>query len=73
MNTAITRTQTQLSDFILNVAIVRPVCIWGPSGLGKLSLVQQCAAPVGLPWVSLPPRQQNSSCVISRSGRGGLR
>ena len=53
MNTAITLTQTQLSDFLLNVAIVRPVFIWGPPGIGKSSLVQQFAAQVGLPCVSL--------------------
>src|SRR5713101_426163 len=53
MNTAITLTQTQLSDFLLNVAIVRPVFIWGPPGIGKSSVVQQFAAAVGLPCVSL--------------------
>src|SRR5258708_18628494 len=53
MNTAITLTQTQLSDFLLNVAVVRPVFIWGPPGIGKSSLVQQFAAQVGLPCVSL--------------------
>lgn len=53
MNTALTLTQTQLSDFLLNVALVRPVFIWGPPGIGKSSLVQQFAAQVGLPCVSL--------------------
>src|SRR5216683_7406690 len=53
MNTAITLTQTQLSDFLLNVAIVRPVFIWGPPGIGKSSLVQQFAAEIGLACVSL--------------------
>src|SRR5438128_5089343 len=53
MNTAITLTQTQLSDFLLNVAPLRPVFIWGPPGIGKSSLVQQFAAAVGLPCVSL--------------------
>ena len=46
-------TQKQLSDFLLNVALVRPVFIWGPPGIGKSALVQQFAASVGLPCVSL--------------------
>jgi len=41
LNPAITVTQKQLSDFLLNVALVRPVFIWGPPGIGKSSLVQQ--------------------------------
>ncbi len=53
MNPGITVTQKQLSEFLLNVAIVRPVFIWGPPGIGKSSLVQQFAADVGLPCVSL--------------------
>ena len=53
MNTAVTVTQKQLADFLLNVALVRPVFIWGPPGIGKSSLVQQFAAQLGLPCVSL--------------------
>lgn len=53
MNTAITVTQKQLADFLLNIALVRPVFIWGPPGIGKSSLVQQFAAQSGLPCVSL--------------------
>lgn len=53
MNTAITVTQKQLADFLLNVALVRPVFIWGPPGIGKSSLVQQFASHLGLPCVSL--------------------
>ncbi|MBE7499856.1 MAG: AAA family ATPase [Verrucomicrobiales bacterium] len=53
MNAVATVTQKQLSDFLLNVAPVRPVFIWGPPGIGKSSLVQQFAAQVGLPCVSL--------------------
>ena len=53
MNPGITVTQKQLSEFLLNVAIMRPVFIWGPPGIGKSSLVQQFAADVGLPCVSL--------------------
>ena len=53
MNSAATVTQKQLADFLINVAIRRPVFIWGPPGIGKSSLVQQFAAQVGLPCVSL--------------------
>src|SRR6266496_5340552 len=53
MNPVVSVTQKQLSDFLLNVALVRPVFIWGPPGIGKSSLVQQFAAQVGLPCVSL--------------------
>ncbi len=53
MNAAVTVTQKQLSDILLNVAVVRPVFIWGPPGVGKSSLVQQFAAQVGLECVSL--------------------
>lgn len=53
MNTATAVTQKQLFDFLLNVAIVRPVFIWGPPGVGKSSIVQQFAERVGMPCVSL--------------------
>ena len=52
MNTAVAVTQRQLSEFLLNVAISRPVFIWGPPGIGKSALVQEFAAQVGLPCVS---------------------
>ncbi|MGI8912978.1 MAG: AAA family ATPase [Chloroflexota bacterium] len=53
MNSAISVTQKQLSDFLLSVALVRPVFIWGPPGIGKSSLVQQFAQQLGMPCVSL--------------------
>lgn len=53
MNSTSTITPSQLQEFLLNVALVRPVFIWGPPGIGKSSLVQQFAAHVGLPCVSL--------------------
>jgi hypothetical protein len=53
MNLAITVTQKKLIEFLLNVAVVRPVFIWGAPGIGKSSLVQQFADMVGLPCVSL--------------------
>lgn len=53
MNAAVTVTQKELADFLLNVAVVRPVFVWGPPGVGKSSLVQQFADQVGLECVSL--------------------
>lgn len=53
MNAAATVSQKQLLEFLLNVAAVRPVFIWGPPGVGKSSLVQGFAAQVGMPCVSL--------------------
>jgi hypothetical protein len=53
MNAPVTLTQKQLADFLLSVAPMRPVFIWGPPGIGKSALVQQFAAAVGLPCVSL--------------------
>ncbi len=53
MKPTTTLSQKQLSTFLLNVAIVRPVFIWGPPGIGKSSLVEKFAADVGLTCVSL--------------------
>lgn len=53
MNIAHTLTPGQLAEFLLNVATVRPVFIWGPPGIGKSSLVQEFAHAVGLECVSL--------------------
>ena len=38
---------------LLNVALTRPVFIWGPPGIGKSALVEQFAADVALDCVSL--------------------
>ncbi len=46
-------TQRQLPEFLLKIALRRPVFIWGPPGIGKSSLVQQFAETLGLPCVSL--------------------
>lgn len=43
----------QLLDVLLEVAVVRPVFIWGPPGIGKSSIVQQFAGQVGLECVSM--------------------
>ncbi len=53
MNPIVTLTQNELADFLLNVALVRPVFIWGPPGTGKSSIVQQFAESLGMPCVSL--------------------
>lgn len=53
MNLPITITQEELLDILLNVAIVRPVFIWGAPGIGKSALVERFAAEIGLPCVSL--------------------
>src|SRR5215475_4473716 len=53
MNPNVTVTQRQLGIFLLNVAVTRPVFIWGQPGIGKSALVQEFAAQVGLPCVSL--------------------
>jgi MoxR-like ATPase len=46
-------TPKTLVPFLLNVAPVLPVFIWGPPGIGKSALVRQFAESVGLPCVSL--------------------
>jgi MoxR-like ATPase len=53
LTASITVTPKQLSDFLLNVAVARPVFIWGAPGIGKSSLVQRFASEVGLECVSL--------------------
>lgn len=46
-------TPKQLTRLLLNVALTRPVFIWGPPGIGKSALVEQFARDVGLDCVSL--------------------
>ena len=53
MKPTVSLSQKELSTFLLNVAVVRPVFVWGPPGIGKSSLVEKFAAEVGLPCVSL--------------------
>jgi hypothetical protein len=48
-----TVTPAQLSDVLLNVAVVRPVFLWGAPGIGKSSMVRQFAESLGLDCVSL--------------------
>ena len=53
VNLTTTVNQKQLLDILLNVGLVRPVFIWGQPGIGKSAIVEQFAAQVGLPCVSL--------------------
>jgi MoxR-like ATPase len=53
MNPVVSVSQKELADLLLNIAIVRPVFIWGAPGIGKSSIVQQFADSLGLPCVSL--------------------
>lgn len=48
-----TLTPSELSEFLLAVAPVRPVFVWGPPGIGKSSLVETFAREVGMACVSL--------------------
>ena len=43
----------QVHEFLLNVAIARPVFIWGAPGIGKSSLVERFAGDLGLECVTL--------------------
>ena len=46
-------TPATLEPFLVHVATVLPVFIWGPPGIGKSALVRRFAERVGLPCVSL--------------------
>ncbi|MDR1482615.1 MAG: MoxR family ATPase [Synergistaceae bacterium] len=64
MNLSITLTQNRLKEFLLNVATVRPVFIWGAPGIGKSSLVEQFATELGMECVSLLGSQLAPEDVI---------
>jgi hypothetical protein len=53
MNIATSVSQSELLSVLLNVAVVRPVFIWGAPGIGKSSIVEQFANGLGLDCVSL--------------------
>jgi AAA domain (dynein-related subfamily) len=53
MNAVQSLTPSELSVFLLHVAVVRPVFIWGPPGIGKSALVARFADELGMPCVSL--------------------
>ena len=64
MNPVVTLSPSQLAEFLLNVAIVRPVFIWGPPGIGKSALVEKFAHDLGLPCVSLLGSQLAAEDII---------
>ncbi len=53
MQSTIQLNPAQAVDFLLNVAVVRPVFMWGAPGIGKSVLVQRFADAVGMECVSL--------------------
>ncbi len=75
MNLPISVTQSDLLEILLNIAIVRPVFIWGAPGIGKSALVEKFADEVGLPCVSLLGSQLAPEEIegrVSVKGRGGM-
>src|SRR4051794_12203174 len=60
-----TVTPTQLRKLLLNVALTRPVFVWGPPGIGKSALVEQFARDVRLDCVSLLGSQLAPEDLIS--------
>ena len=64
MNLPVTVSQSELMEILLNVALVRPVFIWGPPGIGKSSIVEEFADCIGLPCVSLLGSQLAPEDVI---------
>jgi len=53
MNIPLSINQTELLDVLLNVAVTRPVFIWGAPGIGKSSIVESFAKSLGLTCVSM--------------------
>jgi MoxR-like ATPase len=53
LQAAVTVTPAQLPDVLLNLAVVRPVFLWGAPGIGKSSLVRDFARSLGLDCVTL--------------------
>jgi hypothetical protein len=53
VESTITVTPAQLPELLLHLAVVRPVFLWGPPGIGKSSLVRAFADSLGLPCVTL--------------------
>ncbi len=60
----VTVAQNELVSFLLNVAVVRPVFIWGPPGIGKSSLVESFAEQIGLECVALLGSQLTPEDII---------
>jgi hypothetical protein len=64
MRSTITLDINQLKEFLLAVAPVRPVFIWGPPGIGKSSVINQFSAELGMECVSLLGSQLASEDLI---------
>lgn len=56
--------QKDMVDFLLGVASIRPVFIWGPPGVGKSSIVEEYAAKMGLECISLLGSQLSPEDVM---------
>lgn len=46
-------TPSELKELLLNVALVRPVFIWGPPGIGKTAIINDFGNELGMPVISL--------------------
>ena len=64
MKISLSVTPSQLMEFLLNTAVVSPVFIWGPPGIGKTSLVKKFSESVGMECVSLLGSQLASEDLI---------
>lgn len=64
MNAPVSVSQKGLSEFLLNVALVRPIFVWGAPGIGKSSIVEQFAKQLGLECVSLLGSQLAAEDII---------
>ena len=64
MNLPKSVTQKMLLDVLLNVALTRPVFIWGAPGIGKSSIVEAFAESLGLDCVSLLGSQLSPEDII---------
>ena len=47
-----TITPTQLGKLLLNVALTRPLFVWGQPGIGKSALVERFARDVRLEYIT---------------------
>jgi predicted ATPase len=69
LNSAIELTLAQSFDFLLHVAVVRPVFLWGAPGIGKTALVNRFATAVGLECVFGQPTGAGGSAGRAKNRR----